>query len=322
MKRLSSAALALTAVIGLSGCAAPTPPPPPASVQEADRKFIQLVSEEMDMTTILRRVGKTLWIYAPLRTPLFTVSAADEPAGKSTKATDGPTINYLDARFADGSFEIVYDIGNIKRYAVSYGYQNGYSEDFNIKQRGLIQAVSNTYLDLPPEEKPDFFVLVLADITNGVAAKIMVYRPDLERLMTMALGFPQEEFVKRYVNDIYGDKGLIGDADGESVAYEDIRLPDFLAKQMETRIKFKFQYSSFNPNGSFDEILDEIRQTVDNYQFEDYTAVRFENLASGDTREFSKDDLDRLSAGRPPEQPSQLQVFQFKNTGDTGFKTE
>ena len=93
---------------------------------------------------------------------------------------------------------------------------------------------------------------------------------------------PQEEFVKRSLYDMKGKAQWIGDTEGRHLAYNEIVMPEFLARQITSRVNFKYQKSSFPPsNDARGEVLTIVAETLRNYNFTDFNYVELRDLNTG-----------------------------------------
>jgi len=271
-------------------------PPPVQTLSEAEKKFNQICQEEYNFTPVVFRLTNTVWIYIPLEQNIFEFKVSDKGPSSSTQASKSFAINYLEGQFANGQFMIQYDIGAVKKYAKDPGYSTSYTEEFQKKQRGILTAVFRAYAELPtdkrsPDMAPDFFVLVIADIKTGLETKTIFYFPDFKRAMTDQ--FFYEEFTRRTVSDDpIGQNHIIDDRNGAHLNPTEITLPEFLAKQIVFRIRYKFQRSDFPPDGDIrEEITKIISETLANYNFRDSESIELEDLTTGEKKIIEKQNL-------------------------------
>lgn len=309
----------------LTGCSRPKPPI--VTLSAAAEYFQKICREEYKYNVKIIPSGKTLWIYVPLTDGIVSLRAAPKNDAPKAPAEKGWTINFIEGVFDRGqkSFNISYDITQSKRYDKTATYQNKYSEDFTKKQRDILTAVTRAYFDvgtnikvplkvgtsktddssneslaekMKPDPKileetpPDFFVLVFADIKRGVAIKGTSYFQDMKMALSYQPALTSEEFGKRYVNELYGDEELIGDSDGTHLKVSDIRLEDFLAKQIENRVKFAFAQSDFTPEGEVrDHIWEIVSETFRLYQFHAFEKIKLNDLQDGKESIYDKSQL-------------------------------
>ena len=209
-------------------------------------------------------------------------------------------INFLDGKFEDSVFKITYDIALGRSYSKEYGYGNTFSQEYQNKQRDILTAIQRVYTETetsaqqqPAQDKvPDFFVMVAADITNGIETQIIINFQDLKRVLTDA--YFQEEYVKRAIMDYpTGNKDIIGDEDGKHLHVYDMTWGEFLSKQIVHRIRTKYERSAFPPvDEDKIEILRAVKETVNAYNFTDYTAVQLKDLNRGTLTKINQKGLE------------------------------
>ena len=323
---MTKAVFLLSLTLVLSGCHAPAPQP--FSPSEAHQKLLQIIKEENQLDVVTREFGHTLWIYLPIERSFLEMKAKPEPAmGASAEAQNATTIYFLDGAFTDGVFRIRYDIGPAKQYAKDPGYTSAFSEEYQNNQRNILAAVSRAYADFEPvpgedalrrrvpgdvdflgaaknashkqmvhdhvktERAPLIFVLVMADIKNGLEARVTFHLNDLLRAYIDQTF--HEEYNKRVISDQpVGDPAIIGDRAGAHVGFREIPLGEFLVEQMVYRVQFKYTRSAFPPTGSpREEILRAAAETVGAYDFTDFSAVALADLHAGTSEVIEKEAL-------------------------------
>ena len=297
--------------------------PPVVTLEEAHQKFLKVCKEEYGLDVRLFPLKDTLWIYLPLEKPLFEVKAGEEGAGQAAQAVEGPAILFLDGKFEDKRFVLDYDIARSKSYPKKLGYESKISDDFQRAQRNLLQAIPRIYTQveqipgevdftdqgrdmqrdrfikahLKTDKAPPFVVIVIADINKGIRFKALAHMKDLRQSLTNP--YFLEEYNKRLIYfDTIGDQAIIGDVEGENLNPGPISLPEFLTEQILYRIKFKYQRSDFPPgDDTEEEILKIVNTVVHAYGFDDFNAVELNNLHTGETYLFDKDQLATYNAG-------------------------
>ncbi len=272
----------LIAAVLLNGCAEKKPEF--ITPSEATNKLIQICKEDYDINIVTHQMGKTLWIYLPFKNHLVDYKASS-PNPFTAKKTDEnkPLLEYVEGKFENNNFNIEYSIDNKNNYPVKdRGYSSSYTEEFQTAQRAVYTALVRAYgdsADTSTEKLPQFIVTTITDLEKGLELESILYYEDLKRVSSNPPDLTQEEFLKRYVSDLRGNENGIGDETGEHINYRDIQLPDFLAKQIENRITFKFQNSDFPPSeNTKDEIIQIVQDTLKAYQFTDYQAIQLKDL--------------------------------------------
>jgi len=206
-----------------------------------------------------------------------------------------------------GKFVVKYDISETRKYPKELGYNSIYTDAFSKAQRIIVSAIFRSYADLDmvpgdvtyaDKEKdrkhkalvdahfnrprpPEFFVMVIADIERGIAAESIIYFEDLKQAMSVPPAIPQEEYSKRYLSRVYGLAKMIGDETGHTLDIRKMTMPEFLAKQIENRVKFKYTRSIFKPGEDAEAEIDAIVNRTLRYYGFDAAGVEVENLNDG-----------------------------------------
>lgn len=300
------------------GCDPLRSPMSGATMSEAEEMFVRFCQEEFGYAVSTRLVGQTLWIYHPMEEPITVIEASDKGAHHSSQYEDRLTVHYMESLFTDGAFLVKYDIGMDRIYDLDYGYLSNYSEEYQTRQRLLLGAVQHAFFDvgvipgnrgkvnaieddkhqdfiegyMATDDPPTFVVIVIADIVTGIEVESQIYFEDLKRAMTMAQSLPQEEFHKRYVTDLRGHTAMIGDVQGEHLPYRNIKLENFMARQVRQRVKFKYQSSIFPPGDDPQlEIIEAVTDTVNGYKFENFSSVELFDIKNKNTATWSTSDV-------------------------------
>lgn len=274
-----------------AGCSRAAPPAP-LPLSEAHQKFLKICRGEHKLKVILKPLRNTLWIYVPFDDDLMKVSSTPEGARKSDTSQEGPAVKYLESVHNDRRFKITYDIHPDKNYLQSPGYRLAYSSAYQKISQQVLAGVSRAYFET--RDAPQFFVVVIADVKNGVEMENIFYLEDLKQYMAFG-ALPQEEFVKRSIYEARGKTDWIGDTEGRHLAYTEITMPEFLAKQIATRINFKYQKSSFPPSpDTRSEILNAVAETLKSYNFTDFNYVELRDLNIGRTETIPPAELEDI----------------------------
>ena len=277
-----------SAIFLSSGCLKAAPPA--ASIHEAHQKFLKLCREEYHYSVVTKKLANTFWIYVPMEEEMITVKSSLKGAQESSGYTDIFSLQFVAANLDNNTWRIQYDISPGRKYAKDPGYTNGYSESYQKIQNNILSVVSRAFFDV--EKPPEFFVLVLADIKGGLESKNIFYFQDFKRAMSLPPSLSQEEYAKRYLSELTGDPKVTGDKTGAHLAFKEITWPEFLARQIEYRVRFKYQQSSFPPSGeSAQQLLDIAREVFEAYDVKNFEAVEVRDVISGKTKTVSRDDL-------------------------------
>lgn len=251
----------------------------PIAPTEAAQKFQSIIDEEFKIPLTTKETGKTFWVYVPVKENFFIYKAAPNMGTNPStpKASTKPSLRFVEARFDTQQFIVNYDISLSTNYATDPGYKTDYSDDFKKKQQYIMSALQRAFEG--SAQPPRFIVMVIADITNGVEMESIIYFDDLLRAMSLVANLPQEEFAKRYVTEFRGNTEIVDNDKGTHLNYRDIAMEEFLSRQIENRVRFKYQQSAFPPSEeSRDEILNAAKEALGAYKFTDYKKIEVRNL--------------------------------------------
>jgi len=264
---------------------------------EADKKFVSVLDSELSYDALTRFSGETVWVYVPMEEAIIDVKAGKDGPSVSKQAQESPSLRFVEAEYKDRKFVVEYDIGTTKLYARSYGYNSTYSEEFQKRQGHILQIINNTYYEA--ENPPRFFVIVIADIARGIEIENILFYQDLRKAMAISPELSQDEYAQRYIADVRGLMDAIDDKSGKHLAFNDIAMEEFLAKQIKNRVNFKYTRSSFPPSEAAEqELLMAVAQTVGAYQFDDFDGVVLVDLDDLNRKDFGKSDLPEVNSGR------------------------
>jgi hypothetical protein len=286
---LLRASLCLYAFLSFIGCY--KPPAPITNLQDAQLKLEQLLIDDFSIHPVITPITNTLVIYIPVDFDLLKTQAARTQKETISGSSQKRQINFLDAAFNELRITINYDIAVVNSYPKPLGYTSAYTDDFSRIHNGILSAISRSYSDFEVDQNPpDFVKMLIVDTKNGIGIKNVFHLKDLLNVMTGAL--PQEEYIKRYITEMFGDVNLISNKTGRGLHLQNITWPEFIAKQITYRINFKYTRSSFPPAGSdADEIMAIINDTIIAYDFDDFETIELKDLASGETFLFNKEQL-------------------------------
>lgn len=322
--------LILIASLAFTGCGkkdkTPIEPPKLSAVNE---KFIALARDEFGYEDIkIRDVGRTLWIYLPLRKRIVDVKASKGEAKKTVEIFDKITVKNVQAGWTNDELNLAYDIQKSKTYQKDAGYGSNYSDEYSTAQQELMQAISRTYFDFAEELRlnsedpenakelpgvPTFVVMVIADIEKGVEIESMFNFEDLKKAMSMIPSLTGDEFMKRYVADIRGSMGIIDDLEGQHLNYRDIDMKEFLARQIENRVNFKYVHSVTPPSDDTrQEVLGAISDALQGYQYFAVLGVTLNDQATNTTETLSKADLMAFFEAHPLKEPTKGRLINIK----------
>jgi len=317
------------------------------SPTQAHKKLIKLCKEEYNLNVVTKAFNNTLWIYLPLDKAYLSLGSSKEGPSKSADPYEKLIIKYLDGEFSENTFHLNFDIGLSTSYTDYKGITTKATEEYSAIQQHLLGAInraygdvekkpgSNRYVESVPGDRdfvgqkenathkalvhsyvktdlvPDFFVIVIADIFNGIETRMYLHLQDLRRAFTDQ-GFG-EEYIKRLIVDQpIGHAIIVGDTNGEHLNAYDITWPEFLTKQMINRTMLKYTFSAFPPSEDTIEQLTQIAaETIQAYDFNEFNSLQLSNLESNTTKSISKTELQNILI-TPPRLPGKIHKIKFK----------
>ena len=253
------------------------------SKDEAERKFIQICRQEYNWDINTRSIGNTLWIYLPYEHDILNFKA--NRYAQMSKFT----ISFLKGDFDEQEFYFEYHIIPLPKSEEDKGYTYGFIEQASEDFRNLLNVIHRVYFNA--EQQPEFYVLVMADIANGVEAVYTIYNEDLKKIYNYVIH--SEETSKRFLQDIRGNLEIVQDRTGRHLIYEEINLGQFLAKQIVHRIRYRFLTADSGlQRTSKEEISEEILKIISYclgaYEFKDFEKVILKDLSSGAQTSISR----------------------------------
>lgn len=252
---------------------------------EADQQFLKIVKEEFKYDATVKQVGKTLWIYMPGARDIFKI----KPAAQQNEAKGRPfSVQYADGRFEGRQMILEYDIIPATKPSKPNTLSTGYSTEFTEEYGKITNAISRAYLNM--ENLPEFIVVIFADTKNGIEVVNTIYTQDLRQYYLSAI--PYEEYLLRVLTESNGNPDIVNDATGQHLAYSEVALKDFLARQIVNRINFKFQQSDFPPQNTISqELLAIVQNAFRAYDFTDFDALTLQDVRSQTQETFSREQV-------------------------------
>ena len=234
---------------------------------------MDICKKEYKLDVLTKLVGSTLWVYMPLED---IISKPTKPEKYTERFTLEDKKNFFDAKILKINYFVKATAEKEKEQEVSI------DKSVNEKIFNLLQVIRRVLfsMDNSSINNPTFFCIVTADTKNGFEIKQIFYFLDLKKL---SYGFiSQTEYQHRIVQDTAISAEIIGDKTGSHLDYREITLDEFIADQIQNRIRLKFQKPEVEINADIDkEVLKIIVYTLNTYGFKDFTMVEMMNLASG-----------------------------------------
>lgn len=243
----------------------------PTYLKENIAQDIQdICRKEYQLEVKAKLVGQTLWLYLPIE-DIFIKS--DKPE----KYLERFKIEHNKEEFQGKLLKLEYLIKAVpeKEKYQEYKFDKTASEKINNVWKVLRRVIFS--MERLKEGEPKFFCLVIADIKNGLEIKEIFYYLDIKKVSYEFISIG--EYQHRAIQDSIISADIIGDKEGNHLRYEELTLEDFIAKQIDHRIKLKFQKPEVDTNVDIDkEIIKIVVHTIKTYELRDFTAVELNNL--------------------------------------------
>jgi hypothetical protein len=228
-----------------------------------------ICKKEYQLETKATLVGQTLWVYLPLED---IITKPDKPEKYTERFLVEDKKNIL----SQGILKVNYSVKPIPEKEVEQ--EMSLDKKVNEKIFNLLQVIRRVLFstDNSKINNPQFFCIVTADIKNGFEIKQTFHLSDLKKL---SFGFiSQTEYQHRIVQDSLVSLLIIGDHQGSHLNYQDITLEDFIADQIQNRIRIKFQKPEVEKNADIDkEVLKIVTFTLNAYNFRNFTLLEMIN---------------------------------------------
>lgn len=225
----------------------------------------------LDLST--RLAGNTLWVYLPLED---IISKPAQPQKYIERFLLEDQKNSLDEKVLKVNYLVKPTAEKEKQQEIAI------DKSVNEKIFNVLQVIRRVLFstDNSKRDKPLFFCIVTADIKNGLEIRQVFHLMDLKKLSYGLIS--QTEYQHRIIQDTAISAQIIGDKEGSHLDYRDITLEEFIADQIQGRIKLKFQKPEVERNADIDkEVLKIIAYTLDAYGFKDFNLAEITNLATG-----------------------------------------
>lgn len=257
----------------ISGCSYSTAP---TYLKEDIPQAIQNISKkEYDLDLQVKLTGGTVWIYMPVEN-IF------EKADKPEKYVEKFLIAQNNSEFNEEVLKINYLISAIPQREKTQEFK--YNKAIAEKMNNVLSVTRRVLFSMERVKtvEPKFICFIIADIKNGVEIREICYYPDLKKVSYNFISI--DEYQHRTIQDVDFVPELIGDRQGVYLNYIDITLEDFISKQIQQRIKLKFQKPEVEKNADIDkEIIKIIAFTIKTYGIRNFNEVKINNLATNKT---------------------------------------
>jgi hypothetical protein len=244
---------------------------PTYSIENIDTAIQDICKKEYKLDVKVKTVGRTLWLYMPKQDILEKTKE---------KYTDKFEIESNEVAFEKGHLLIKYAIKAIPdaEKIQEYKYSKPVLENINDAWKVIRRVVFSMHN--PEEDQPHFFCLIAADTVNGIELRQIFYYLDMKRIFYGLMSW--EEYSHREIQHTRIDPNVTGDEEGRYVDYHSISMEEFLADQIQQRIKVKFQKPEVGKNADIDkEIVKIVAYTIKNYEMKDFSLAELYNLIGG-----------------------------------------
>ena len=152
----------------ISGCK-PVQEEPLYTKSEAERKLIQICKDEYNWNVTTKYVGNSLWIYLPYEHDILQFKVNKFPQ------TPKFSVDFAEGKFDKETFQFQYQITRLLKSEENKGLTNSLTDEASEDFHYLLNTVTRVYFNAEAAEQPEFYVLVLADIANGVKIQYTFY---------------------------------------------------------------------------------------------------------------------------------------------------
>ncbi|MCX5693899.1 MAG: hypothetical protein NT014_02005 [Candidatus Omnitrophica bacterium] len=261
----------LPLILFLSACSSSTEPS--FLKEDITQAITDICKKEYKLDLSTKLVGNTLWVYMPLEN---IITKPEKPEKYLERFLLEDTKNSLNEKILKVNYLIRPTTEKEKQQEVTL------DKSVNEKIFNILQVIRRVLFSMGSAKKdiPQFFCIVTADIKNGFELKQVFYFLDLKKLSYSFIS--QTEYQHRILQDTAISAEILGDRTGKHLNYRDITLEEFLADQIQNRIKLKFQKPEVEADVDIDkEVLKIVTYTLTAYQFKDFSLVELANLVTG-----------------------------------------
>lgn len=260
----------ITASVYFLGCSSSTSP---TYTKDNIAKAIRdICRKEYKLNVRVKLAGSTLWVYLPLKDLLVKTD-------KPEKYSEYFEIGQNKTSFNNGILKVDYLVKAIpeQEKTQEYKYDKKGTEKIGNVWKALRRVVFS--MDRSKAEEPKFYCLVTADIRNGFETREFFYYLDLKKVSYDFISWT--EYQHRTVQETGVAPEIIGDMAGRHLDFRDMTMEDFIAAQIEHRIKMKFQKPEVSKKTDVDrEILKVVTHVIKIYGIEDIREADLFNQAT------------------------------------------
>jgi len=243
---------------------------PTYSKSEVEKAIPRILSAEYKEDAVVRLSGSTLWMYLPLE-DIF------EKAEKPEKFLEKFIIEQNNVKFRADQVRCAYLIKTVPEREKSQEYV--FNKKAQEKISNAIQVLRRVILSMNRRERDEmrFFILVAADIKNGLELTETIYAQDLIKV-TYGFISPDEYRHRVSINSVLS-LSVVGDKAGKHIEYKDMTLREFIARQIAHRVTLKFQKPEVEQNVDVDkEVARIVSETLNIYKMRNISRAWLDNL--------------------------------------------
>lgn len=275
--KLSSKSLAkaglkvIPLILFLSACSYSTSPS--FSRKEISAAVKDICKKEYKLDVSASLIGDSLWVYMPLENIISKPAKPEKYIERFTLEERG---NALDEKILKINYLIRSTAEKEKEQEVTI------DKSVNEKIFNVLQVIRRVLfsMDNLKKDAPLFFCIVTADIKNGFELKQIFHLMDLKKLSYGIIS--QTEYQHRIIQSTAISPQIINDLEGRHLDYRQITLDEFIADQIQSRIRLKFGKPEVEKNADIDkEVLKIVASTLNIYEFKDFNFVELMNLVTG-----------------------------------------
>lgn len=240
--------------------------------EEVPQAVKDICKKEYELDVSTRLIGNTLWVYMPLED---IIAKPPKPEKYIERFLLEDTKNLFDARTLRVNYLIRHTPEKEKEQEMTI------KKSVNEKIFNILQVIRRVLFSIANHKKdgPIFFCIVTADIKNGFEIKQLFHLLDLKKLSYGLIS--QTEYQHRVVQSTGISALIIGDKNGDHLNYRQITIEEFLADQIQNRIRLKFSKPEVENNADIDkEVHKVVAYTLKTYEFKDFNFVELNNLAT------------------------------------------
>ena len=258
-------------ILFLSACSSSTSP---SFLKEDITQAIKdIYKKEYKLDVSTRLIGSTLWVYMPLED---IISKPSKPEKYIERFLLEDKKSSLD--------EKILKVNYLIRPTTEKEQQQEMTIDKSVNEKifNLLQVIRRVLfsIDNSKKDQPLIFCIITADIKNGFEIKQIFHLMDLKKISYGLIS--QTEYLHRVVQNTGVSLQIIGDKEGNHLDYRNITLEEFIADQIQSRIRLKFRKPEVESNADIDkEVLKIIAYTMNTYGYKDFTLVELSNEVTG-----------------------------------------